>query len=74
MSGKHINFLNTPVVTAASQSKETFLIFPVDPIIKLDIFYTRKKKGRKKKALTNKRRYGLFNERSNPGKFLKLLC
>lgn len=49
MSGKHINFLNTPVVIAASQSKETFLMFPVDPIIKLDIFYTRKKKGRKKK-------------------------
>ena len=41
LSGKHINFLNTPVVTAASQIKEAFLMFPVDPgIIKLDIFHS----------------------------------
>ena len=35
MSAKHIYFLNSPVVTAASQSNETFLMVPVDLIIKL---------------------------------------
>ena len=37
MSAKHIYFLNSPVVTAASQSNKTFLMVPVDLIIKLYI-------------------------------------
>ena len=71
LSGKYINFLNTPVVTAASQIKEAFLMFPVDPgIIKLDIFHsTWTTKKEKKTTITNKRGYGLSNRRSNPGKF-----